>query len=998
MGSKWNPFTGKFNVFKDETDPFVSLHLDQTTPQTVINGVPIFGAGLQVGTNAAGANENISATLSAEKCPALTTPSWTLGVGWQYLTVPNRIDKNLDGTGTAVPAGTNFTTAGVTYKVTIVVDYLSGGTWARTALGGTQGPNLTAAGTYSAYITALNTTRFTITPNATALRITISSVSITAMTAGTGDLTLDGNLTVNSPSFFMGGNVGFKTNTPVAPIDIYDPRYDFSTRLDGKNVTLHNGYLGAGWDLLFLRLEDAANTINFGIGGFGTGQTFSYAYLGTAYNAVWQTWLPNGNIGLGTSDAVSLLTLLDGGIITPSADSTTALGIGSHAAPTTRWVTFDTTNKRIRLGASASYATIADDFEVIKTSAVSRLTVASDYTGSNLTALILKSDGNGLLNSIISQKGPGSDSSARALNLLVGATEVCRWGAAGMSYLGGYNFYPATDSTTGLGISSAAAPTTKWVTFDTTNLRVGIGTTAPEFPFQLVRDLGVGNGVNYLGWFGRTDSTGPGILVGYYSDGAAVTGQFIRTAGTANPLYLGTTLKNQAVTILNGGNVGIGIIVPSALLHVKSATNGHSNLWIDATTSAYNSTIEYCNGGVQKISTGINLALGANADYEIYDRENSKSLMVVKANNGGVGIGTSTPGAMLDVNKAGGDAITARYNSSNPPIGLFIGANSGLGMLGSNVTHSGTNIFNIKTTGSWWTLGNSNSAPYAVSLATGTGTAGAQADYATNTRLTVLTDGKVGIGSATPRVPLQVGAGTSYSSTNVGLEVWAADANSNVANVNIYSTNSAGIDNGGSIALGGANYANNPYVFGKIAGRNENGTDYAGYLQFLTTTAAAGVTEKMRISSTGNLGINTTSPSSGTGSNKVCHIYSSDASGSSFRAQSASASVEIQASDIGYIYAPNALYIGTTAASKIGFVVNSSLKGQFDASGNFGIGVAPSYTLDVNGTANATAYRAGGTAAVADGTYNMGKITPVSGATGTITVKGGIITNITQAT
>ncbi len=48
---------------------------------------------------------------------------------------------------------------------------------------------------------------------------------------------------------------------------------------------------------------------------------------------------------------------------------------------------------------------------------------------------------------------------------------------------------------------------------------------------------------------------------------------------------------------------------------------------------------------------------------------------------------------------------------------------------------------------------------------------------------------------------------------------------------------------------------------------------------------------------------------------------------------------------------------------------------------------------------DALSYKASGTAPVADGTYTVGaQITPVTGTTGTITVKGGIITAIQQAT
>ena len=71
----------------------------------------------------------------------------------------------------------------------------------------------------------------------------------------------------------------------------------------------------------------------------------------------------------------------------------------------------------------------------------------------------------------------------------------------------------------------------------------------------------------------------------------------------------------------------------------------------------------------------------------------------------------------------------------------------------------------------------------------------------------------------------------------------------------------------------------------------------------------------------------------------------------------------------------------------------------FGGNTRFGGVTAPSYAVDATGSINASVgFRCGGTAPIADGTYNMGKITPVTGTTGTITVKGGIITNIVQAT
>ena len=78
--------------------------------------------------------------------------------------------------------------------------------------------------------------------------------------------------------------------------------------------------------------------------------------------------------------------------------------------------------------------------------------------------------------------------------------------------------------------------------------------------------------------------------------------------------------------------------------------------------------------------------------------------------------------------------------------------------------------------------------------------------------------------------------------------------------LSVNSTSAATTNFGGSISLGGeGGGATTPYVFGSIAGRYE-GSAYSGYLQFSTTNSLATVTERMRIDSTGNVGIGTSSP------------------------------------------------------------------------------------------------------------------------------------------
>lgn len=73
-------------------------------------------------------------------------------------------------------------------------------------------------------------------------------------------------------------------------------------------------------------------------------------------------------------------------------------------------------------------------------------------------------------------------------------------------------------------------------------------------------------------------------------------------------------------------------------------------------------------------------------------------------------------------------------------------------------------------------------------------------------------------------------------------------------------SDSLAINKGGSIALGGVYTGTTTTTFAGIAGRKENATDgnYAGYLQFNTSTHGPGGSEKARLTSTGKFGIGMT--------------------------------------------------------------------------------------------------------------------------------------------
>lgn len=110
------------------------------------------------------------------------------------------------------------------------------------------------------------------------------------------------------------------------------------------------------------------------------------------------------------------------------------------------------------------------------------------------------------------------------------------------------------------------------------------------------------------------------------------------------------------------------------------------------------------------------------------------------------------------------------------------------------------------------------------------------------------TNNRLGVGTATPTAKLHVRGGNTVYTSASGL-------------INGYTSNASAPDFGGSIYLGGeSGLGTTPWPFGGFAGRSEGTNTYAGYLQFVSSAAGGTVNERMRITSTGNVGIGTTAP------------------------------------------------------------------------------------------------------------------------------------------
>jgi len=179
---------------------------------------------------------------------------------------------------------------------------------------------------------------------------------------------------------------------------------------------------------------------------------------------------------------------------------------------------------------------------------------------------------------------------------------------------------------------------------------VGIGTTSPGSVLDIrttepVVNIQATTGVNRAfqtfnntggqAYFGLDNSAGNGM----YSSGGAAYSLSLIGAGT-NPIKFGHT--NAEVTILNGGNVGIGTASPYTKLQVAGG-----DISIDADhairKAGDNSIIAYSSS-----LPGIAIGSGTTTDQVIINAGGYERARILT--NGNVGIGKTDPGYKLDVN------------------------------------------------------------------------------------------------------------------------------------------------------------------------------------------------------------------------------------------------------------------------------------------------------------------------------------------------------------
>ena len=369
---------------------------------------------------------------------------------------------------------------------------------------------------------------------------------------------------------------------------------------------------------------------------------------------------------------------------------------------------------------------------------------------------------------------------------------------------------------------------------------VGIGASTPQYKLDVDGGTTEGDGdimlrmfgaVNKVGKliFGRTGTTNirsHAIESITNAGGANNYMKFMVHDGGNTPPY---ETRTEVMTLLGDGNVGIGTATPDGPLHVYkdggNAGQAGGGIIMERNYN-YGCAIwsEFPSGGTVDC---MNFRCVNNAT----DAYGGTPQMVL-THEGRVGIGTSSPDRPLEIAAGGGNAI---LNLKRTDAGTGQGALA-FANLNSNVcaavsahragTEGGDLVF--YTTPDDTTLTSTN--PYLISE-----------------RMRITSGGYVGIGTTSPDYVLE-----TYDSS--GIVKITRNANNN--------------NWGGAVDFALLNSSNAKKTYGRIGASIADNTAGAedGFLSFQVMTAgtldSAYTQEKMRITSSGNVGIGTTSPSS----------------------------------------------------------------------------------------------------------------------------------------
>jgi hypothetical protein len=599
--------------------------------------------------------------------------------------------------------------------------------------------------------------------------------------------------------------------------------------------------------------------------------------------------------------------------------------------------------------------------------------------------------------------GIGTSSPAKSIEIRGGARIAESTGAV-------LDITPSTTGTNGVELKSTYyADGYGPITFNTGNTanrmvidssgNVDIGSTGGSTKLSIAGGVGTQNG------------TEAAPTHTFYSD--SNTGMYRPAAD-----HLGfSTGGSEAMRIDSSGNVGIGTASPSDILHIESSTVS-TGLRLHNTNTG--------GGQFRLLATSDTASIGGG-NLAIYDQDSAAYRFVIDS-SGNVGIGTSSPSAPLHIHSTSPDQIVLDANSTTiGPNLIFKNTDGNLARIASAETNtlrfeigpSNTEAMRIDSSGNLL-VGKTtdNQALAGVKLGTGGSNMSRDNEVLVLNRLstdgTILnlkkngtTVGSIASQSSGTQLSIETGSGNEIRVSASGALTLEADREGNGGgdHIDFRTANSEAmrIDSSGSVLINTASHTPTDTELVVSSEYNVSGTTDAGItlsarqsgnwrnsgifangdaLTFTTgdtgVNGAISTSEKMRIDSSGNVGINTSDPvenltvgatttaagfSLGSATTQAYLRYNNYFSGTSqvSDATKGSASISLGRSSDGVI-------TFNTAAAGAGTPTEAA---RFDSSGNLLVGTTTAAGVD-GVTLNGFGYVYGNRANAVSGYFDRG--------------------------